>query len=615
MKRILKWLRLFFSRAWAVLTFSRRFIGNLLFLALIVLVLSWFLRERGAKLPERAILDLSPVGVIVEQRSESLLSNDLFGQDVMAETPLKDIIDAIEHARDDQRIKGIFLDLSKLHGAGLSKLRYIGSELTRFRESGKPVIAAADFYIQRNYYLAAHADRVYLHPMGGVLLTGFGAYRNYFKSALDKLLVNVHVFKAGRYKSALEPFTRNDMSDFDKKANSALLDVYWESYKSDVAGQRGIEAAAIDDYVNMFPALLADSSGDTAKLAMSYRLVDALKTQDQLREELVELAGEDPSLHSFNRIRFDDYIRSVRAPAVDQNKSPNQVGVIVAQGIILEGVQSAGRIGGDSLSALIRQASSDEAVRALVLRIDSPGGSAFASDEIRSELERVRMSGKPVVVSMGSTAASGGYWIATAADEIWASPTTVTGSIGVFGAFPTFEKTMDALGIYNDGVGTTRMADAFNSSRPMNPLLADAMTQIVENSYRNFIEKVAAGRKMAPETVEKIAEGRIWVGKDAQAIGLVDHLGEFPEAIESAAKRAGLDQFSIHYFEPTLTPRERLLKQLNDLLLALGRRLLEAIWPQAGHVLGSVRSLSDNDMPMLNDPNGVYAYCLGCGEF
>ena len=597
------------------MTVSRRFVGNLIFLVVIILLIAWLLGGKGTKLPERAVLELAPAGAIVEQRTESLLSNELFGQDVTAETLLKDIIDAIEYAREDHRIQGIFLDMSKLHRAGLSKLQYIASALKRFRESGKPVIVASDFYIQRNYYLAAHADRIYLHPMGGVLLTGFGAYRTYFKSALDKLLVRVHVFKAGSYKSALEPFTRNDMSDFDKKANSALLDVLWETYKSDIAGQRGIEAASIDNYINRFPSLLADSSGDTAKLALTYRLVDALKTQDQVRDELIELAGEDPVLQSYNRIRFDVYLKTVRASERNRDNSNTKVGVIVAQGIILEGKQSAGKIGNDSLSALIRQAARDETVRALVLRIDSPGGSALASDEIRSELERVRISGKPVVVSMGSTAASGGYWIASAADEIWASPTTVTGSIGVFGAFPTFEKSLEAVGIYNDGLGTTRMADAFNPSRPMNALLADAMTQIVEQSYRTFIEKVAAGRKMTPEAVEKIADGRVWVGRDAQVIGLVDRLGELQEAIESAAKRAGLDQFSIHYLEQPLMYREQLLKQLNDLLLAWGRRLLEAFFPQAGYVFNSIQSLPGHDVFLPNEPNGIYAYCLSCGEF
>jgi protease-4 len=566
---------------------------------------------RGAKLPERAALVLSLSGNIVEQRSESLLSSPLLDEDAAAETLLQDVIDAVDHAAGDPRIQAIYLDLSKLKNAGLSKLQDIGAALTRFRETGKTIVAAADFYDQKHYYLAAHADRVYVHPMGGVLLTGFGIYQNYYKSALDKLLVQFHVFKVGSYKSALDPVLRNDMSEFDKEANSALLSVLWDSYKAEVAGLRGIAPQSIDDYINNFPEQLAVSGGDAAALALSRRLVDGLRTQDEVRDELVQLVGEEPARHGYNKVRLEDYLKSIPP----RTGGPGQrIGLIVASGVILEGTQPAGRIGGDSLSALIRQARRDDRVRAVVLRIDSPGGSAFASDQIRRELEITRRAGKPVVVSMGSTAASGGYWIATAADEIWSAPTTITGSIGIFGAFPTFEKSLEALGINNDGVGTSRMSDAFNPNRPMNPLLAEAMDQIIEQGYRTFIERVAEGRHMTTAAVRKIADGRVWAGMTAQEIGLVDKLGHTREAIESAAQKAGLDHYTIEMIEQPLTRRERLLRYINEIVVAVCRQGLNVLSPPAAEWLKILAAPAIDTIMMLNDPRGVYAYCLACGS-
>jgi protease-4 len=613
MKKLFKLLGRVIAAGWNALTFFRRLVANVAFIALVVFLLSLALGEKSPKIPESAVLVLAPSGVIVEQRSESLLSSELLGEDVTAETVLKDILDALDQARQDPRIKAVLLDLTKLHGAGLSKLQDIGAALKRFRESGKPVIAASDFFMQRNYYLAAHADRVYLNPMGGVLLTGFGIYQNYYKSALDRLQVRFHVFRAGSYKSALEPFMRDDMSDFDREANSALLNVLWASYKNDVAGQRGIDPASIDDYVNHFPDRLAASRGDAAHLALSCGLVDELKTADQLREELIQLAGQDRSKRSYSQVRFDEYLKSTRPSSRNVGGEEPKVAVIVAQGLILEGTQPAGRIGGASLSALIRQAWKDDGTRAIVLRIDSPGGSAFASDAIRREVELARLAGKAVVVSMGSVAASGGYWIASGADEIWASPATVTGSIGIFSAFPTFERSLQALGISNDGVGTTRLADAFNPSRPMNSLLADAMNQFMEQGYSAFIARVAEGRKMTTEAVRKVAEGRVWAGQTALENGLVDNLGGLQAAIESAARRAGLETYAVDYLQQPLTRRERLLKELNELFTVALVKALGTVSPDRAAIMKVLADTELDDLLKLNDPKGLYAYCLTCG--
>ena len=613
MKKVLKFFWRAIKAGWRALTFIRRLAVNLIFLLVVGTLVFVIWGGRGAVVPERAILALKLAGSLVEQRSESLLSNELVGEDLAGETVLQDVIDAIDGARDDDRIKGIHLDVSKLQGASISKLQDIGSALKRFRSSGKPVIASSHLYTQRGYYLASYADRVYLDPMGGVLLTGLGIYPNYFKDALDKLQVQVHVFKVGDYKSALDPLLRNNMSDFDREANSAVLDVLWTAYRQDVAGQRNIDPAAIDDYVNHLPERLRSVDNDTARLALSCGLVDALKTADEVRTELIGLADEDRTRQSYNRIKLDDYAK-LAVPPSRAVKADSKVGVIVAQGLILDGTQPAGRIGGDSLSALIRRARKDAAIRAIVLRIDSPGGSAFASEAVRREIELARtQDGKPVVISMGAVAASGGYWIASAADEIWAAPTTITGSIGIFSAFPTFERSLQSLGITSDGVGTTRMADAFNPTRPMNAVAAQALDQVMAQSYGLFISRVAEGRRMSPDAVERVAQGRIWAGKDALAIGLVDQLGGLTEAIASAAARAGLETYAVDFLQQPLTRRERLVRELKDLFAAAGLRLLEAARPGAATL---VRGLGATGWPelaaLLKEPLGLYAYCLNC---
>jgi protease-4 len=613
MKKLFRFLGRLLSMGWHGLTFLRRLIANVAFVLIAGFLLSLAFREKGAKLPDSAVLVLAPAGVIVEQRSESLLSGEFFAEDERAETELRDILEALDHAKNDLRIKAVYIDTSKLKRAGFSKLQDIGAALKGFRQSGKPVIAYADFFLQRPYYLAAHADRLYVSPMGGVLLTGFGIYQNYYKSALDTLQVQFHVFRVGSYKAVLEPFMRNDMSDYDRSSNSLLLDYMWTAYKSDVAGQRRIDPAMLDRYVNQFPDHLAAARGDAAQLAISCGLVDALKTKDQVQEELIGIAGEDRTHRTFNQIRFDEYLKLVRPDSRQEGREKPKVAVIIAQGLILDGIQPAGRIGAASLSALIRQARKDEAVRAIVLRIDTPGGSAFAAEAIRRELELARHDGKTVAVSMGSVTASGGYWIASSADEIWAAPTTVTGSIGIFSAFPTFERSLQALGVTNDGVGTTRLADAFNPSRPMNRLMADALNQMMEHGYSTFLQRVADGRKMETEAVQKVAEGRVWAGQHAYENGLVDKLGELEAAIESAARRAGLETYAVDYLQQPLSRRERLLKELRELFSMTAFDALRGLFPTHASVINALAETGLSEIVALNDPIGLYAYCLNCG--
>ena len=419
---------------WHGLTLCRVIIGNLLFLVLIVFFFSIIFFDSGKDLPDEAALVLSLQGDIVIQKTETVLSGSLFGEPTQKETLLKDVIDAIDYAGNDKRIQVLVLNLRDMGAAGISKLQYIGEALKRFKESGKEIIAAGDGFNQGQYYLAAHADRIYVHPMGGVFLSGFGLYRQYFKTTLEKLLIQFHVFRVGTYKSALEPFLRDDMSKYAKEANLAWLTVLWDAFKGNLAEMRGLEPEGIDDYINNISEHLAGVDGDTARLALNYDLVDELKTRDEVKDELIQLVGEDEEENTFKQIQLDEYLDLIRPELMRTDPASPKIGVIVARGIILDGAQPAGKIGGDTLSGLIRKARLDDKIAAIVLHIDSPGGSALASEIIRNEIELTRQAGKPVIASMSSMAASGGYWISSAANEIWASPTTITGSIGIYGA-------------------------------------------------------------------------------------------------------------------------------------------------------------------------------------
>ena len=535
-------IRRLFRFLWRVVDVTRRLVFNLLFLLLLMIFLVALLMGEDEEVPEGAALVVAPEGEIVEQLTyvppAVLLFREGVDEEVQEETLLRDVIEAIDLAGEDPRIKALLLDTDRMGRAGISKLQEIGAALQRFRESGKSVVAGGDYYNQGQYYLAAHAEEVYLHPMGGVLLHGYGVYPTYFKSALEKLLVQVHAFRMGTYKTALEPFLRDDMSPEAKEANLAWLGMLWESYKADVVARRGLPAGAIEDYVNGIAGHLERVGGDMGKLALEMGLVDGLKSRDQVRQRLIELVGRDEGGKNFKGISFDRYLHLARPATELTGLLTDKVGVIVGRGVIMNGKRPEGAIGGDSMARLIHRARNDGRIGAVVLRLDSGGGSAFASEIIRREVELTRKAGKPVVVSMSSVAASGGYWIAAAADEIWAAPTTITGSIGIFGSIPTFERSLDALGIHADGVGTTELSGAFDLRRPLQPVAARIMQQVIENGYRRFIERVVEGRKMSEEAVEAVAEGRVWTGEKALELGLVDQLGGLQEAIAAGNCRS-----------------------------------------------------------------------------
>ncbi len=616
MANLIKGLGRFIQKTWNLITVFRRVVGNLLFVAFLLLLAGIWLFRGGEPVPHGAALVFAPVGNIVEQTAEPLLMDPFFGKATRREMPLAELIDGLDHAAGDENIKVLLLDLRRLEWTGISKLQEIGAALKRFRNKDKQIVAFGEFFNQQQYYLAAHADRVYLHPMGRVWISGYGVYRKYMLSALEKLLIRLHVFRVGSYKSALEPFFRNDMSAEAKEANTAWLQVLWEAYKNDVAELRGFDPGELDTWINAVDDYLDREGGDAARMALNLGLVDELKTRDEVSEEMIHLVGKDRKAGSYKQISFARYLDTVGPELRRTEPGRGKVGLIVARGIIMDGKQPAGRIGGDTLADLIQRARQDPEIDALVLRVNSGGGSALASEIIRREVELTRSTGKPVVVSMSSVAASGGYWIAVSADEIWALPTTITGSIGIFAALPTFDRSLEALGIHTDGVGTTNLSGAFDLTRPLNPLLAATLQRSIESGYQQFVSRVAEGRRMDTAAVEKVAQGRVWAGKTAHELGLVDALGGLADAVHAAAARANLDQYDVVPIEVTRSARERLLQQLI-------RRLYHAVADQAdtgSHqgIVPAAGTLLDpgvmGAIEMLNDPLQTYALCLVCGE-
>lgn len=604
-----------FRMIWKFIDTCRRFLLNILFIVFFIFFISLFFMDHEIEVEQGAALVLSPAGNIVEQKSYAdpsmLLLSRMMGEEEETETLLKDVIDVVDFAAKDEKIKVMVLDFGKMGRVDICKIQDIGAALVRFKNAGKRIIAFGDSYSQNQYYLAAHADEVYLHPFGGIFLTGYGVFRVYFKEALDKLMVKFHAFKVGTYKSALEPFIRDDMSEEAKLANLDWLNNIWKNYKDDVAAQRALQAKDIDRYINDMAVNLEKVQGDTAELALAHQLVDGLKTDDEIRDYYIEKIGPaDHNANDYKQIRFNDYLKYMRQMVNKKPQIQDKIGIIVAKGLIMGGKQAAGNIGSDTLSAMIAQARDDDTIKAVVLRIDSGGGSSFASEVIRREVELVQEAGKPVIVSMGSIAASGGYWIAATADEIWASRSTITGSIGVFGAFATFDESMNDLGLHSDGVGTTLLSNAFDPSRPINPMFADIMTQMIENTYSRFLGLVAKGRGMSVQDVDKIAQGRVWAGRTALELGLVDRLGNLDDAVKAAAERAGLDVYESIYVTPPLTPKEQLMKELSEYMVRFAPKLNEPVKTFA--YFQSVFNGVQEFINQMNDPRGVYAQCLVC---
>ncbi|WP_282131688.1 signal peptide peptidase SppA [Pseudoalteromonas aliena] len=612
-----------FKGIWTGINFSRRLVLNILFLLLVIVFIAGITSDEDKiTVEDGSVLRLNLNGPIVEEKTyvdpiEAAISDATSGSEAPSEILLDDIVKVINEAAKDERITVLLLDLQEMPKAHLNKLKQIANAIDRFKETGKKVIASGYYYTQAQYYIASHANEVTMHPYGSVAIEGYAMYPLYFKDALEKLEVTQHIFRVGTFKSAVEPFIRNDMSDAAKEANRVWLGALWNQYKQDVAAARPFDESNFDETMDVYLAKMQAANGDAGKYAIDHQWVDSLKTTQQVRKQLIDLVGEDEDGKTFKQVSFRDYLSLVKPPMVFDNPITEKVAIVVARGTIADGERRAGEIGGDSTAALLRKARLDDKVKAVVLRIDSGGGSMFASEVIRAEVLALKAAGKPVIASMSSVAASGGYWIASAANEIWAAPSTITGSIGVFGTFMTFEKTLSKIGVYSDGVATTEMA-GFSITRPLNEKMGQVIQMSVEEAYGRFLNVVADARNMTPEQVDKIAQGRVWIASQALELGLIDKLGDKQDAIDAAAALAKLNHFEVKTIKQDLSPQQQMMQDVFGnasvkSMLGLQTQKTSVLATQAN--LQSVISQLSSEVENLkdyNDPQGVYARCLVC---
>ncbi|MES2858364.1 MAG: signal peptide peptidase SppA [Pseudomonadota bacterium] len=569
-----------FIGVWDAVNFSRRLVFNLLFLLVVLLVLAaMFGGGRLAPLGERSTLVFAPQGRLVEQYSCDPLSRAFSratdGSDCQ-EVRLRDVLRALEAARTDKRIERVVLQLDELQAGGFASLREVAAALAKLRASGKQVVAFGNNFDQGQYLLAAQANEVYIDPMsqGGVMLEGLAAYRQYFREALeDKLGVDMHLFKVGEYKSAAEPFVLDAASPEAKEASLFWMNDVWQRMLADIGKARSIAPATLAAQIDAMPQQVAASNGDLAQLALRQKLVDGLKTEEQVDALLAERGvADDTAEGGYRHIGLDAYLQHVDGTLPKADMRP-QVAVVVAEGEIAGGELPPGQVGGESTSALLREARDEEQVKAVVLRVNSPGGEVFASEQIRREVAALKAAGKPVVVSFGDVAASGGYWISMDADRIYADPSTITGSIGIFGLFPTIPRGLDKIGVHTDGVGTTRYAGAFDITRDLDPGVASIVQSVIDKGYRDFTGKVAKARGRSIEQVDAVARGRVWSGAQAKERNLVDDFGGLDAAVADAAARAKLgkpEAWQARYIEPGAKPFEQWFGGLIEGRLGLG---------------------------------------------
>ena len=605
-------LRSFFSALWRGLDGLRKALHLILLLVIFGLLIG-LLRGSVPRIPSKAALLIVPEGQLVEQLSGDPLERAV--QETRGEqhreTLLWDLTDSIRAAAADPRIPAVALDLEKFEGGTQPTLEELAAALREFRASGKKVIAYGVELSQERYYLAAQADEVLLDPMGFVLIDGYDRYRMYLKDALDKLGVEINVFRVGAFKSAVETYTRTNMSAEDREESRAYLSALWSAYQEAVTRARKLQPDALAKYVGSLSKTVPAAGGDAARVALQAGLVSALKTRIEFEQRLVALVGKDDNNGSFKSVSADDYVHYAHAQKKLKADGKARIGVIVAEGEILDGEQPPGTIGGESMVRLLRQARTDKDVKAVVLRVDSPGGSVLASEEIYRELVALRGAGKPVVVSMSGYAASGGYYISAPADEIWASPATITGSIGIFAIIPTVDRTLGKVGVSVDGVGTTPLSGQLRIDRPLGEEARALLQSTVSRGYSEFLERVANGRKKTRDEVDQIAQGRVWAGTDARRLGLVDQIGSFNDAAKAAARRAKVTDYALEFIEPELTWAQALAMQLRSSLAALVMRASpgEAALAQLAQRLDPVTREAQR-LARFGVPNHLYAYCF-----
>lgn len=616
MRTLWRFIAGFFKWTWRVLNFVREMVLNLFFIFLVLVGVGiWMQIGNGSNSEQTArgalLLDIS--GVIVDKPSTNhrlgALGRQLFGasSDRLQENSLFDIVNAIRQAKDDRNITGIVLDLKNFTGADQPSMRYIGKALREFRDSGKPVFAVGENYSQGQYYLASFANKIWLSPQGQVDLHGFATNGLYYKTLLDKLKVSTHVFRVGTYKSAVEPFIRDDMSPAAREADSRWIGELWQNYLHTVSANRQISPQQLFPGAQAIIDGLTSVGGDTAKYALDHKLVDALASSADVEKALTKQFGWSKTENNYRAISYYDY--SLKTPA----DTGGTIAVIFANGAIMDGEETPGNVGGDTTASQIRDARLDPKVKAIVLRVNSPGGSVNASEVIRAELAAARAAGKPVVVSMGGMAASGGYWISTPANYIVASPSTLTGSIGIFGVINTVENSLSSIGVHSDGVSTSPLAD-ISMTKALSPEVQQMMQLSIEYGYKRFITLVADARKRTPEQIDKIAQGHVWTGEDAKANSLVDSLGDFDDAVAKAAELAKLKQWHLDYYQDEPTVLDMVMDSMTGSVRAMLPETIQAMLPAPLVSAANTVKAEGDKLAAFNDPQNRYAFCLTCAN-
>ncbi len=616
MRTLWRFIAGFFKWTWRVLNFVREMVLNLFFIFLVLVGVGiWMQIGNGSNSEQTArgalLLDIS--GVIVDKPSTNhrlgALGRQLFGasSDRLQENSLFDIVNAIRQAKDDRNITGIVLDLKNFTGADQPSMRYIGKALREFRDSGKPVFAVGENYSQGQYYLASFANKIWLSPQGQVDLHGFATNGLYYKTLLDKLKVSTHVFRVGTYKSAVEPFIRDDMSPAAREADSRWIGELWQNYLHTVSANRQISPQQLFPGAQAIIDGLTSVGGDTAKYALDHKLVDALASSADVEKALTKQFGWSKTENNYRAISYYDY--SLKTPA----DTGGTIAVIFANGAIMDGEETPGNVGGDTTASQIRDARLDPKVKAIVLRVNSPGGSVNASEVIRAELAAAGAAGKPVVVSMGGMAASGGYWISTPANYIVASPSTLTGSIGIFGVINTVENSLSSIGVHSDGVSTSPLAD-ISMTKALSPEVQQMMQLSIEYGYKRFITLVADARKRTPEQIDKIAQGHVWTGEDAKANGLVDSLGDFDDAVAKAAELAKLKQWHLDYYQDEPTVLDMVMDSMTGSVRAMLPEAIQVMLPAPLVSAANTVKAEGDKLAVFNDPQNRYAFCLTCAN-
>jgi protease-4 len=504
------------------------------------------------------VLDLNLNGSVVEQPARRQWA-DIAGSSATHEYRLRDLVAALDKAKDDDRVKAVALDLDGFTGGGATAIGDLAEAVRRVRAAGKPVVAYGVGYTDSTYALASAASEIWLNPLGGVLITGPGGSNLYYKGLLDKLGVTANVYRVGAYKSAVEPYIRNDMSPEAKQNYTALDHARLETWRQQVKQAR--PKANIDLFLSNMNGAIAASGGDMAKAALAAGLIDKIGDRREFEARLGDLGGgTGPNGAPFKPIRLASYVGDVVKP-----RPTGPIGIVTIAGMIIDGKAGPGTAAGDTIATQIEDGVRNKGIKALVVRVDSPGGSVLASERIRQALLEAKGRKIPVVVSMGSVAASGGYWVSTPGDFIYAEPSTITGSIGVFGVLPSFQGTLQKLGVGADGVKTTPLSGEPDLLKGPSPEANMLIQTGVEATYSRFLNIVAASRHKTPQQVNQIAQGRVWDGGTARQLGLVDGFGGIDDAIAKAAQLAGLgNERGVRYLEQQPSFRDQLISSLAD---------------------------------------------------